>query len=311
VKRESVNYVMVGGFVLLMFFVLLYALYRVTGHKRQQDIYYTNFVNVGGIAEGSVVTFEGYAVGNVVSIAPVTMEGKTHYRLKLNLKSGWHVPDDSTAVVSAAGLLAAPVIEIRQGQSAKALAPGAEIRSADAAGLFQAMSGLITELSAVTESGIKPLVDQLNLRVGRVGDTLEQNLPGMMEDAKSTLARLNRAAATLESLAGGENRDRVASMLKNADQTASNLAKVTADLERTRVEIDKLLADSHGIVAGSREDIRASLSSLRQAMQRVNGVLYQLEATSRNMNEFSRQLRSNPSTLIQGRPPAEQVEAKP
>lgn len=310
-KRETINYTLVGSFVLLMLAVLLYGLYRVTGHQRKQDTYYTSFANVAGISEGSTVSYEGYPVGNVTSIAPVARDGKTRYRLTLNVKSGWQVPEDSTASVSASGLLSTPVIEIRQGESAKLLAPESEIRSADSAGLYQAMSGLIGELSSLTEGGIKPFVEQLNHRVGRIGDTLEQDLPALTAELKSALARLNRAASALESLASGENRERVASMLGNADQTAANLARLTADLEGTRAALDELLADSRGVVAGSRQDIRASLAELRQTVQRVNGMLYQLEGASRNMNEFSRQIRSNPAALIQGRPAADEAEAKP
>lgn len=310
-KRENINYVLVGSFVLLMLAALLYGLYRVTGHQRQQDTYYTSLVNVAGISEGSTVSYEGYPVGNVTSIAPVTRDGKTRYRLTLNVKSGWLVPEDSTAAVSAAGLLSTPVIEIRQGQGGKVLAPGSEIRSADTAGLYQAMSGLLAEMSALTETGLKPFLDQLNRRTDRLGETLEQSLPGIMDDLKSVLERLNRTAAALESLASGENREHLASMLRNADQATANLAKVSADLEQTRTALDALLADSQSVVSGSKQDIRASLSELRQTVQRVNGMLYQLESASRNMNEFSRQLRSNPAALIQGRPPTDQAEARP
>ncbi|HEX6828363.1 MAG TPA: MlaD family protein, partial [Burkholderiales bacterium] len=66
-KRESVNYALVGSFVLLMFVALLYGLYRVTGHQRQQDTYYISLANVAGISDGSTVSYEGYPVGNVTS----------------------------------------------------------------------------------------------------------------------------------------------------------------------------------------------------------------------------------------------------
>lgn len=310
-KRDTINYVTVGGFVLLMLVALLYGLYRVTGHQRQQDTYYTRLANVTGIAEGSTVTFEGYPVGNVTAIEPVAVNGRTRYRLALNLKSGWRVPEDSSATITAPGLLAAPVIEIRQGASPTLIAPGGEIPGADAAGLFQAMTGLMTEISALTESGIKPLVAQLNARVDRLGDTLAKSLPETLEEAKGALVRLNRAAGALESLASGENREHLASMLRNSDQTAANLARLSADLERTRGALDALLAESHGAVAGGRQDVRASLAELRQSVDRVNGMLHQLESASRHMNEFSRNLRANPGALIQGRPPVDPVEAKP
>ena len=37
-KRDNVNYLLVGGFVLLMAAVLLYGLYRITGHSKKGDL---------------------------------------------------------------------------------------------------------------------------------------------------------------------------------------------------------------------------------------------------------------------------------
>ena len=62
-KRDNVNYLLVGSFVLLMAGVLLYALYRITGHSAKGDLYVTHFSNVAGIKEGSLVTYEGFEVG--------------------------------------------------------------------------------------------------------------------------------------------------------------------------------------------------------------------------------------------------------
>jgi len=44
-KRDNVNYLLVGSFVLLMGAILLYALYRITGHSAKGDTYFTHFPN--------------------------------------------------------------------------------------------------------------------------------------------------------------------------------------------------------------------------------------------------------------------------
>ncbi len=49
---------------------------------------------------------------------------------------------------------------------------------------------------------------------------------------------------------------------------------------------------------GSGRELEASL-------RRADSVLYQLESAGRHLNEFSRQVRENPSSLINSRPPAE------
>ena len=49
------------GRKLVMAAVLLYALYRITGHRTKGDIYFTHFPNVTGIKQGTVVAYEGFA----------------------------------------------------------------------------------------------------------------------------------------------------------------------------------------------------------------------------------------------------------
>ena len=44
---------------------------------------------------------------------------------------------------------------------------------------------------------------------------------------------------------------------------------------------------------------------LRQALQRVNTILHHLEGTSLNTKELTRELRLNPSLIIQSKPPAD------
>ena len=47
-KRDNVNYLLAGSFVLLMAGVLFYGLYRIAGHSAKGDIYFTHFSNVAG-----------------------------------------------------------------------------------------------------------------------------------------------------------------------------------------------------------------------------------------------------------------------
>ena len=45
--------------------------------------------------------------------------------------------------------------------------------------------------------------------------------------------------------------------------------------------------------------------TLEELSASAEGILQNLESTSRNMNEFSRQLRRNPGLLLSGKPAAE------
>ena len=39
----------------------------------------------------------------------------------------------------------------------------------------------------------------------------------------------------------------------------------------------------------------------------IQSIMYNMETTTRNMNEFSRQLRDNPGVILSGKPPADEA----
>jgi phospholipid/cholesterol/gamma-HCH transport system substrate-binding protein len=63
-------------------------------------------------------------------------------------------------------------------------------------------------------------------------------------------------------------------------------------------------------VEDNREDLERSIRSLRHTLEEVavqtEIILHDMEGTSRNMHEFSRQIRQNPGLLLGGKPPREQ-----
>lgn len=308
VKRDNINYFAVGLFVLLMLGMLLYALLRINGENQKSDIYYTYFRSISGIKTGSTVAYQGFELGHVDAIEPTQKEGRTFYRLALKLRQGWKIPSDSRAVISASGLLSGMLVEIREGSSSSLLGPGGEIAGTESVNLFESMAVLTEQLSQLTRDDAKPLLANLNRRIERIGGSLEQGVPESMNQLQTVLKKLNNTATLLETTLGGENRAHVTAVLKNADQSSLNILRLTADFERTRKQLDQFLADTHGVVTQNRPDIEASVSELRDSLQRVNTILHHLEGASLNTNELTRQLRQNPALIIQSKPAVDQSE---
>lgn len=304
-KRDNVNYLLVGSFVLLMAAVLFYALYRITGHSAKGDVYFTYFPNVAGIKEGSVVTFEGFEVGNIAGVEPVARENRTWYRVTLNLRQRVRVPTDSRALIATPGLLAAPLVEIREGRSRDVLAPGGEIAAAPGGNLMESVATLAADLSQIAETGVKPLLAQISERVESLGGTLDQSVPDAMNKLRSTLSRLDSTAGRIEALFNDENRKHWGGLLRNADQASASALKLSRELHDVRAELDGLMKDSRGVVVGGGKEVQASLTEIRESLRRTNAVLYQLESAGRNLNEFSRHIRENPGSLIRNHPPVE------
>lgn len=305
-KRDNINYFAVGLFVLLMAGLLMYALLNISGDNQKSDVYYTYFKNVSGIKPGATVAYQGFELGHVDAIEPVQKQGSTSYRLALKLKQGWKVPSDSHAMISASGLLSGSLVDIREGVSSNLLTPGGTIAAIESANLFEAMSTLTEQLSQLTSNAAKPLLASLT----RISGGLEQSVPQSMNQLQSLLKKLNHTANLLEATLGAENRNHISGLLKNANQSSVNIMHLSADFEHTRKQLDLLLSDTRAIVTQNRPDIDASVAELRVSLQRVNTILHHLEAASLNTNELTRQLRQNPSLIIQSKPAVDQNEEK-
>lgn len=297
-KRENVNYLLVGSFVLLMGAVLLYGLYRITGNTAKGDVYYTHFPNVAGIKVGTVVTFEGFEVGNVTELVPVVREKRTWYKVTLNIRQPLALPKDSLAMIATPGLLSPPLVEIKEGSSSELLATGGELAGVATKNVMESVANLSNDLGQLAETSVKPLLAQISKRVETVGSSLEENVPGVMSDMRSTMARLNTTSARVEALFSPENQKNLGGMLKNGNEASASVLKLSQELQVVRSEVEDLIKDSHELVNSNGKDLQLSL-------RRADAVLYQLESAGRNLNEFSRSIRDNPAALVQGRPPVD------
>jgi len=313
-KRDTMNYAMVGAFVVAMAIALLLALFQLTGRGRSTDTYYAELTNTGGIKEGSVVTFEGHEIGRVGDIEiqrpSDQTAGRTFYRVALKVQPGWTIPDDSLAKKTSFGLLAPLVVDIKAGTSREALKVGARIRAEDTLTMMEALTDVSNKLTGITEQGIEPLLKRFGERVDRVGDTVESALPGILSDLKSTLAQTSNAARLLERALREENQQHLTRLLANTETTTENFAQISKELKQTRANLDKLLDQSSDLIDVNREDIRASVQEIRQSLKRVDTILHHFENTGRNMAEFSREIRENPSSLIQSNPPPDKTRAQ-
>ena len=195
--------------------------------------------------------------------------------------------------------------------------PGATIQADNSPLMMEAIADIAGKLAEITDQGIEPLLKRVGERIDRVGDRIESALPGLLSDLQKTLAQANHATRLLERALGEENQQHLARLLANTEVTTDNFAQISKELKQTRAKIDKLLDQSNGLIDSNRDDIRASIQDIRGSMQeirqslkRVTVILQHFENTGRNMSEFSREIRDNPSSLIQSSPPVDQTKAK-
>lgn len=299
-RNDRINYVVVGGFVLAMGAALLVTIAVLAGRTGATDTYYTEYRNVTGLAHGTQVLADGLPVGQVETIEPVREEGSWRYRLELSVRKGWPIPEDSVAKVTAPGLLAATAIDIQGGESPALIEPGGTVPGEEPVNAFAVVSDVAGNLNDLTETQIKPLLE-----------TLAERLPIIVANLEAFSVQIQETGQLASGLLSPENAAYVQRILANLEATSDNVSQLSGDLAVTRAEVQRILEGvgglierNEGLVEEAVLDMHYSLESVARHIDSVNE---NLEGTSRNMNEFSRQLRNNPGALLSGRPPGDEA----
>ena len=293
-RDDQRNYVIVGAFVIAVTMGLVAWIAVLAGRTGATDDYHAHFANVMGLSSGTQVLYQGYPVGMIEDIRPTVREDRQVFRLDLSVERGWPIPEDSVVTITASGLLSAVVVNVQAGASAALLEPGSEIPSVEAPDLFAAMSSVAEDMGELIEGSLKPMLDAL----GEGG-------PEIIADLEAFTAKLNETLAKIDGFLTEENARRIEGTLENLESTSVSFAAVSGELEQTRIRVDALLESVNGMVEENRRPVGQAVVDLHESLESVarhiEAIAYHLEVTTRNMNEFSRQIRENPGVIIRGR----------
>ncbi|MBK9494996.1 MAG: MCE family protein [Aquimonas sp.] len=305
-KRDAINYTLVGLAVVVAVAVLLASLFAITGRGTNVREYTVRYANVTGLNAGAPVYYEGFRIGQVRDIQPEREAGKTRYQVNLAVRDDWPIPSDSEARLQSSGLLADVVVAIHEGRSDVLVADGGELRGVEGGDLFLALNGLAQEVNSLTQTKIRPLIDTLAERIESIGGAIDASAPTLLSEAQALLGRLNSAA------------DRVNHVLDTPNQqairdTLANVRTLSADLAATQQRADALLDSLKDAVDENRPELRQAVQDLELTLGviagRIDSITHHLENSSRNMDEFTREIRRHPNRLIVS-PPADDVEAQ-
>lgn len=342
-RSAKVNYLLVGGFVIAMIAALVVSVALLTGRTGATDGYFTVYRNVTGINFGTQVLYEGYPIGQVETVTPVEAEGGMRFRVEYTVREGWRIPEDSVARIAAPGLLSALTISLRAGASANALDPGSEVKGEDPSDIFAAMSSVASDVTELSQTSLRPLLENLNRTVATFGELLDGDgkvllrdlavltsdiagrMPKMAEDTEKLLANLVATSTEVQAMFDADARagleGRLDSILAQVESATTDFAALTSDLGTTRETADALLSSMgqavetvNTIVGDNRLDVEASIVDMRYVLEtfsrNVDVLNQNLEGASRNMYEFSRQIRQNPGLLLGGTPPPDAAQGQ-
>lgn len=307
-KRDSINYVLVGAAVLVAGVLLLVALAMITGRGGATTAYFTHYRNVTGLRYGAPVFYQGYRIGQVGAIVPERSPDGTRYKIELDVRRDWPIPKDSVAHLTATGLLADVAVGIGEGRDRAMAAPGAELAGAENADIFSAMNELAGQITQLTRGQISPLIQTLSKRVDSITGAIDKGTPDIVEQSRKLLTQLNAASASLNDVLKPDNRAAIGAILANTQQ-------MTAQLHDTQQKLDDALGQLDGIARENRPGIRDSVADLRAVLEalsgRIDSISQHLQTASRNFDEFSREVRKNPNRILISPKPDKVEEQEP
>ncbi|HMA15855.1 MAG TPA: MlaD family protein [Kiloniellaceae bacterium] len=332
-RHQNLNYAVVGVFVLAMLAAALAAAVMLSGGAGARDRYVIVFDNVADVKFGTQVRYEGFPVGQVEAIEPVIEDGATVFRLDVSVREGFVIAADSVARIQSSQFLSAKTVEISRGQAKTALAPGERIASAPAADIFAAMAGVAGQVGELSRDGLMPLLARLGDLVGNANRLLDDDVAPLLGslNAVATDARgqvpqiagelltfteeLNATVNALQTLLSEQNVAEVQQTMHNVNTLSGDFVAVGRSVQDTLGRLDGIVAELQDVVEKNRGNLDASLDDtryiLRSIAQNIDSINHNLAGTSRNMNEFSRLIRQNPSLLLGGAPPEEVTVESP
>ena len=289
-KDDNRNYIIVGLFVLSALAGLLVWLALLTGRTGATDSYYVLYDNVMGLQSGTQVLFEGYPIGFIDGIEPVADSERQRFRVDVSVQRGWRIPANSLARITAPGLLSAFAIDIRTGSARTLLAPGDAIPGVAAP--------VVLDVVAQVNDLLREKVDPWLSEMASGTLAISANLEGFTVDLGNTMSRVDK-------LIGETNLSRIDQILVNLEASTENVASVAADLDDTQRIIQQLLNNVDGVIAANQADLTQAIGDARFALEAlsryIESISYNLDASMRNMSEFSREIRKNPGVLLRGR----------
>lgn len=301
-KRENVNYFLTGVVALVALGLLLVTLFIITGRSGATDDYLVRYRNVAGLKFGTPVFYQGYRIGQVETIEPEREAEATLFRIDFSVQSGWQIPVDSQAQLMSSGLLSDVFISIKEGSAKTFHPPGAELLGREAADLFGAVGELAGEVTSLARDKLTPLIERLGKKLEAIGGTFEQGAPLLIDKASQLADRLNASAVSLDKILGPVNQSRVEEMLKESSRAAVNVRQLTGELTANRKQLDSILGELDSLVKESRPEVAQAIADLRVTLdamaQRIDAITYNLESASRHVDEFSREIRKEPTRLI-------------
>ena len=319
-------YLAVGTFVLAMVTALVVTLITVAGKNTGTSAYFLSLPNVAGLKFGTPVLFEGYLAGQLEHITP-TIDANERFELKLSISDDIKIPSDSQVFITQPNLLSGRAISISSGVSLNFVQANEFLNYGGNSGLalLPDLIGDGQDLLSDSRHLVQELAESANLfRIWLEEDfrsvastyaelplALENEVIALGDEAQMLVSELRQASHRASTILDEDTLSSVRKTVENVEETTTKLKQSSERLDRLNQDIQSIVTLTHDFMSDSKPDLESAIIDLRYALERVSvridSMTYNLEGTSQNMYEFTREIRLNPALLLGGKPPQDEA----
>lgn len=280
-----------GIFTLLLGLACALAVFWLSGQREAtRDYVLVTQGNVSGLNTQAQVRFRGIRAGKVQDIE-LDPQDPRNILITIRIKADLPVTRGTTARLNYQGVtgLASVLLEDRGDDPAPLAGSGDEppriaLQPNFMDNLAENATALMTQMRQVADR-TNALLSEQNVR--RIGQTLA-NVETATAGLSGSLKDLPQVVAALRQALNEENMKRLTRTLANLEKVSGEAAPLVASLQGVTQKLDALLAESGGEIT-------------QTTLPRLNVLLQELAASSRQMSRLLEQIEESPSMLVFGR----------
>jgi phospholipid/cholesterol/gamma-HCH transport system substrate-binding protein len=283
-NKTTLSQLRVGILAVATIAILIIFILSVTGDIglfKKTVMMTTRLAAADGLKKGDEVRLAGKLVGKVEEVGftgvPATANDKTILvTMKLDAgEVGDRIRGDSKAILAQQGFLGDRVIDIAPGTLATTpLGDGAEIPSADQAGLAQVFEGandILTQFNTVGKQ-LQEVMDSINRGEGTVGkllhdDTIYVNLNRTVLESQALIKRIQEGNGTMGRLINDP------ALYNEVRATVNELKAVTADLQAGKGSAGKFLKDEQ-----MYNQLNDTIAKANKSVDKLDGIVADIQA---------------------------------
>ncbi|MBL1409993.1 MlaD family protein [Sphingobacterium faecale] len=268
------------------------------------NMFYTDYDNVDGLATSKPVMVNGYQIGRV---SKMSLMDNGKIRTEFKIKSSYDIPSNTIARIVSESILGSKVIVFDIGNSSTMARSGDPLQSDVQANLMEKVEPLQKKI----ENLVVKLDSVLSAVNTALDDEFQRDFKKSLRSISASLTNMEKITSDVEGLMGSE-RIRLAKIMQNLESITDNFKNNNEKINSILANLDNLSDDL------SKTEIKATVDNAHKAMKDVQAItgkinkgegsiglllnddqLYDnLNKASANLNELVHDLKTNPGKYL-------------